>query len=173
MYTGKVYEGVFGGCFSTSPDFLWKPVLENVTNIPAAISAADFAQITSNVAGYAIPGFDNGFESAIVRIQGMNQDQSFTIKSWACVEYQPQVNSSIYEYSNPSPPLDPTAIALYREIALSIPVGVPVHMNSGMWQRVLQIIKTLTMAGSYLPGPYGALSSGVNLATNALSQLTM
>lgn len=173
QYTGTMFDGVYSGAYNSSPDFDFVDIIEAQPNarIPDVIVAGtDFGQLTSGASGFT--GFDNNFESICIRLSGITSTNSLTIKTWACVEYRALDNSVLYEYQNSSPPEDETAIKLYREIALSLPVGVPVRENSEFWQRVLRIIKGISGFGMSLPGPYGAISGGVNAITSGIQMLS-
>lgn len=110
-------------------------------------------------------------ESLCLKISGVTTTNSVIFKTWACVEYTALDNSVVYEYQRGSPPEDERALKLYREIALSLPIGVPVRENADFWQRVLRIIRSISAVGAALPGPYGAISSGVNAVTTGISEL--
>lgn len=167
-YVGQFNDGLFSGCFSSAPEFDFMEILESVQAIPTSLDTGDFGQIQSS---NSIPGFDNGFESMVIKVAGVTANQTAILRTWACVEYTPAANSALYEYSTTSPPEDVTALKLYREIALGIPVGVPYRENSDFWKRVLGIIRTITGATSMIPGPYGAISGGINAITGGISDL--
>jgi len=173
MYNGKLYDGAFSYAFSSSSTFNFCEILENLIQIPMAADTSDFGILGTTGVTVPIPGFDNGFETVLVKISGMNQAQSVTLKTWACVEYTPLDTSALYEYSNISPQYDAAAMAAYREIALSLPIAVPVVMNAGMWERVLRILRSITGIGSALPGSYGAISAGANMIVGGLQELTL
>lgn len=167
-FVGQFNDGVYGGCFSSSPDFDFCDVLENVQNVPTDLDTGDFGQLqTTN----SIPGFDNGFESMVVKISGVTATQTAILRTWSCVEYLPSPNSSIYEYSTTSPPEDATAMRLYREICLSLPVGVPYRDNADFWKRVLSIIRAISGTTSAIPGPIGMMSGGLHAITSGIADL--
>jgi len=94
-----------------------------------------------------------------------------TIRTWACVEYRISPSSALYEYSTFSPAYDEMAMRVYRETILSLPVAVPVSMNSDFWNRVLKIVRSLTAYGSLIPGPIGMISTGANIAAGGLTEI--
>jgi len=172
QYTGSLFDGVFSGAYNCAPDFEFVPLLEAQPNarVPDVVVAGiDFGQLVSGASGFT--GFDNSMESLCLKISGVTTTNSVIFKTWACVEYTALDNSVVYEYQRGSPPEDERALKLYREIALSLPIGVPVRENADFWQRVLRIIRSISAVGAALPGPYGAISSGVNAVTTGISEL--
>jgi hypothetical protein len=169
MYTGQFIMGLYTACYSSNPDFLFTSILENFVSptMPLSVGNSDFGQLNFGATGAgAFPGLDNGFESMCIKISGVSATESCIIKTWACVEYQVLPTSVLYAFIALSP-CDELAMKLYREIILELPVGVPFDQNDGFWKRVLGIINTITGAGSYLPGPYGLASRGLNLLGRA------
>lgn len=173
QYNGSFFDGGYTGAYNIAPDFEFVSVPENIGNVPLSIAAYDFGQI--NVAGRSFTGFDNSMESILIKITGITAATAVSamIKTWSCVEYTALDNSSIYEYQTVSPPLDEFALRLYRETAIALPIGVKFSQNADFWKRVLSIIRTLSGAGRFLPGPYGLISSGINTAANGIASLTM
>jgi hypothetical protein len=166
-------KGVFTGCYNQSPEFLFSgifPALQYPFIPHTTLANIDWGQLggISN-----IPGFQNDFECSLIKISGVTGAQSAILQTWACIEYKCDTSSSVYDYQTFSPQEDCMALRAYREIILSLPVAVTASQNADMWARVLNIIRSITSAGSYLPGPYGLLSSGVNIATRGLQQLTL
>jgi hypothetical protein len=58
-------------------------------------------------------------------------------------------------------------------VILQLPVGVSFLENGDFWKRVLGIIKNISGALSVLPGPYGAISSGVNMMATGIDSLVL
>jgi hypothetical protein len=171
QYTAPLVNGVYSGAYNYANDFPFTPVMEGITAIPNGIvTGTDFCSFTSSTC--ALSGIDNHFESVIIKISGLTTNVSMILKTWACVEYQVTSGSMLYEYQTMSPS-DYQAIALYREIIKQLPIAVGVAENPDFWRRVLGIIRTLSGVGMALPGPYGSLAAGVNLASNALAELTL
>jgi hypothetical protein len=168
QYSAPFIKGVYTACYSSNPEFLFNPMLEGISTIPFVMaSGVDFGQISGP---NAIPGFDNGFESIVIKVSGVSTNETCLIKTWACVEYQCKPDSVLYPFQSLSP-CDKIAMELYREIILGLPVGVPFEENESFWNRVLQIIHQLSGVGSALPGPYGMASRGVNLLSGAALSL--
>jgi hypothetical protein len=170
QYTGPANLGVYSAAYNTGANFDFQPIIEGVVQVPNSIvSGTDYGRLAG-----AIGGIDPNFDSVIIKISGMGTNvlNSFIVKTWACIEYQVQVNSSVYEYQTLSP-CDPYAMELYRAIILQLPVGVSFLDNDGFWQRVLGIIKTVSGALSAIPGPYGAIAGGVNAISTGIESLTL
>lgn len=170
MYTGASIDGVYSGAYNIAPDFEFTPMLEAqpFSRIPEAITPADFITLQGV---RSVTGFDNNFESVLIRVSGLSTTNTFMVKTWACVEYTALNNSSVYEYQRISPPCDDIAMRIYREVALSLPIAVPVRENSNFWNRVITIIRSITAAGSYVPGPVGMVSGGVNSIIRGLQSI--
>jgi len=172
QYIGPFNLGVYTVTYNTGAKFDFNAIMEFVTSIPSFpfISIGEIGQISAPVNG--IPGFDNQFDSLVVKVSGMGSNVSNTaiIKSWSCVEYQVLPGTGYYEFQNFSPS-DPLALDLYRKIVNQLPVGVSFVDNESFWQRVLQIIRTLSGGLSVLPGPYGAAAKGTNMIAGALEEI--
>jgi hypothetical protein len=174
MYSGPFNLGCYTGAFNrgaSSWDF-W-PIMKGVGIIPASLqTAVDFGQIKS-ATGLAIPGFDNNFESCLVKVSGIgtNANNTAILRSWACVEYQFTAGNAMYAMQNLHAIEDEEAMRIYKYVVQNLPVGVSFLDNESFWQRVLQIIKSggFTLAG--IPGPYGAIAGGIGGISAALEQL--
>ena len=170
MYSGASKAGIYAAGYNAGADFEFTNIMENIGTIPTGVmSGVDFGQIVTS----AFTGFDNNFETVVVKISGLTTTNTFILKTWSCVEYRAQANSSVYEYQTVSPPLDEKALSVYREVILSLPVAVPSAQNAGFWSRVLSIIKVISGVGSSLPGPYGMVSTGINAIAGGIQQMTM
>jgi len=168
QYTGPFNRGVYSGAYSKSGEYGFSPIVEGMTNIPSAIGAADFGQLACN----PYTGFDNNFEATCVILRDGGTVNSFMLKTWACVEYIALPTSFVYEYQTLSC-RDDNALALYKSIINQLPVGVSYLDNEGFWRRVLGIVNSISGGLSLLPGAYGSLAMGVNMASGALQQLTL
>jgi len=122
-----------------------------------------------------IPGFDNQFESVLIKISGIGTNPLNTalFRTWACVEYQFQPSSVMYEMQNLKCMEDEMALRLYKRIVVELPTGVSFLDNANFWTRVLSIIRQISGGLSVLPGPYGLAASGVNALSTALEQIVL
>lgn len=173
QYTGPFNLGVYTACYSTGAEFDFNRIIENNVSIPETIGiAGTFGQLT-NPSG-CIPGLDDQFDSLVVKISGVGANASNTaiIKTWACVEYQVQPGTALYEYTTFSP-CDQLAISIYKKVVNELPVGVSFIDNENFWRRVLQIIKSMSAGLSVLPGPYGMAAQGVHSLSTAIDTLTL
>jgi len=169
QFSGPFNGGFFGGAFSAAAEFEFHSTTGGLAQVPAVITAGtDFGALGTAT---NTPGFDNSFETLVVKISGVGATaQSLMLKTWACVEYQVYPNSGLYEYMTMSS-YDPDALIMYRKIIAELPVGVPYAMNDTFWQRVMGIIRRLSKAVSYVPGPVGMIAGGVNAITDGISSL--
>jgi hypothetical protein len=166
-YSGPFIQGLYSGCYSASSTFSWSSIFENQQSVPAQIgNTEDFGQLTIAGATACFPGMDNDFESLIIKVSGVTANETCILKSWACVEYQVSAASVLYDFTTLSP-CDKIAMELYREIISELPVGVGFEDNDSFWQRVLNIIHSMTSVGALLPGTVGTVSRGVNLLSQA------
>jgi hypothetical protein len=175
QYTGNFHAGCYSGAYNTDSSFNFCPIVEGLGSIPNSISSldGDFGQL----GGYnniPLAGIDPHFDSIMIKISGIGSNtlDSMMIKTWSCVEYKVVTGSILYEYQNLSP-CDARALALYRAVIKQLPIAVPYFENEGFWERVLRIIKKMSAGGSFIPGPIGTVSSGVNAITSGLEQLLM
>jgi hypothetical protein len=100
---------------------------------------------------------------------GSNMSSLFRV--WACYEYTPEVSSALYQYSVLSAPPDELALAAYRHIITNLPVAVGYRENANFWQRILALIRGITNATSMIPGPVGAISTGVRGIAEGIASL--
>jgi len=175
QWTGPVNLGLYSACYNTDGDFDFSNITSGFpgATVPLTVGTSDWGQLNCSAMG-SFTGFDNRFDSLVVKIsgQGTNVLNSFIVKTWACVEYQVVAGSYLYEYQTLSP-CDPYALDYYRVVIQQLPVGVSYLDNESFWARVLKILKTVTGAGMYLPGPYGIMSSGANVMLSGLEALTV
>jgi len=175
QFTTPFINGVYTACYSSDPEFSFKPILDNVTNVPSTLGSSDFGFLAYNAAtpnSYGCPGIDTGFETMLIKISGVTAAETAIFKTWTCIEYQVQPNSSLYEFQSLSSS-DKLAMELYREIILDLPIGVTFEQNESFWTRVLHIIAGITGLAANLPGGYGMAARGTNLLANsALSFLS-
>lgn len=171
QYSGNFVSGFYGGAYSSECEFRYVPVFEGIKDIPSTdLDTGRFGSLTNNG---NCPGFDNGFETLVIKVSGVTgSTNTALIKTWACVEYQLNSNSSLYEYQTLGYE-DELALKIYRRVVNGLPVGVPSGMNDTFWQRVLKLVNGISAAGSFIPGPYGTISKGVNTITTGLNALYM
>lgn len=170
QFSGPFINGLYSGAYASDSSRDFSRIIEGITTMPDTIVTGDFTQINT----IAFPGLDNTFESVIVKISGIgtNTNNSFMIKTWACVEYKVVVGSVLYEYQSLSP-CDPVALELYRKIVALLPIAVTYMENENFWTRVLSIIRRVSGAMSVVPGPYGLMAGGVNAISTGLEQLVV
>jgi len=171
QYTGPFNLGCYTAAYNTGNGFAFNSILERVVSVPTTVGLGDFGQL-SGLIGFT--GLDANFDAVCIKVSGVGSNSLDTciLKTWACVEYQSLVGSSVYEYQTFSP-CDPVALDMYRAIIKELPIGVSFMDNEGFWMRVLNIVRRISGVGAAVPGPYGAIASGVNIASNALYELTL
>lgn len=174
MYSGPFNLGVYGGIYNKGAKFDFHSVLRNQLGLP---DGGNFNPVNGDWGALAaqIPGFDNNFESYVVKVSGIgtNPNNTCLIRSWSCVEYQFTPGSVMYESQLLHGDCDPVALEVYRKLVLELPIGVSYLDNSNFWNRVLSILSTMGIALSSIPGPYGSIAGGVGAVASGLRQLTM
>jgi len=173
QYSAPFNLGVYAFAGNMDTEFTFRPIKEEMRVIPAH-SAAGTTFGGFDTAGATSPYTGLGqSESILFKISGLTTNCTALIKTWSCVEYKVNSNSSLYEYTRISPAEDLLALECYRQILMAMPPGVSYYDNAGLWEKILTIIRTVSGAASYIPGPYGMLGRGVNLTAEALSALTL
>jgi hypothetical protein len=172
MYAAPFNLGVFASAGNMNKEFEFTAIREGMGQLPNNLDVTQsFGQLGgANVAPYTGLG---STESILIKISGLSTTCTALVKVWSCVEYKVNVNNPLYEYSKYSPREDALALECYRQIFMSMPPAVSYFDNSGLWERILNIIRTVSGAVSFVPGPYGTLAKGVNIASEALSALTI
>jgi len=178
QYTGPFNNGVYCGAYSSGQSFSFNSIIEDLVAVPSVSSSSDFLRLDYGASGLnpdiaCTPGFDNDFESVIIKISGAgnNAANSYILKTWACVEYQVVPGSPLYEYQSLGC-RDDAAMQVYKRVIRELPVAKTYMDNDTFWQHVLNIIRMISGGLSYIPGPYGQIAGGVNAAAAGLQLLT-
>jgi len=113
-------------------------------------------------------------DAIIIKISNADgATNSFVLKVWACVEYRVQTSSPLYRYAGSSPEHDPVAMDIYRKVAQRIPLAVVCAENAKFWEFVSRVIRNITGALSYVPGPVGMIAQGVGAVTSGIDALML
>jgi len=170
----KFLDGAFTMAINTESEWPFEPVLSGVTRIPAiglnATTNATFGQFQGDFIGVG------HLQSVVMRVSSPGGSiNSAIIKTWSCIEYQPNPGSAFYEFAGNSPPCDPLALKMYRDIALKIPVAVSVRENDGFWSdRVLPLVKgfmrSARVIGGFVP-QVGAATAAFDGLSELFSQM--
>lgn len=170
----KFLDGAFSMAVNTQPDWQFSPILSGVTRIPSVGQSA-----TTNTTWGQFQGDFVGcgtLQSLVYRVSTpTGAVNAAIIKVWSCVEYQPTPGSPFYEFAGTTPPFDPLALKLYRDIALKIPVAVTVMENDGFWSdRVMPALKAsmnaLRIVGGVVP-QVGAAMTGIDALAGLFGML--
>lgn len=174
-YTTAVRDGAYSVVLNTEDEFNFFPVrdAENSASTHNAYFSAPAAApgVRAKFNG-PLATWDNNYNTIVFRVDvpAGTVAQSFLLKRWVNVEYEPVFNSLLWTTSHNSPPFDPTAIALYRELNSQLPTAVPYRDNPDFWNRILSIIDEGSNILSFVPGPVGAVASGVHGIVSLLSK---
>jgi len=198
-YADSYIHGCYSVATNAQPDFEFAEIQENLGHIPAVFgtTATDVTgtsmfgslrldtstQTATGAGGSVIAGVGDVFlglgtmESIVIKVTNANVGAAgavgAVIKLWACLEYQVNSNSALYQFANHSPALDPNALELYRKVSGEIPVAVSCDKNASFWQFVSGIIKRVAAVASYMPGPVGLVGTGVSAAIAGIEAMTL
>nr|QJI53535.1 MAG: hypothetical protein 2 [Picornavirales sp.] len=175
-YSASFIEGAYTQSTCNEPEFLFRNVQENLQLMPPSgvtlAQAGQFAvfdPIAANLAGFIGMG---DMDSIIMLVSTpTGAVNTALVKSWACIEYRPNTNSTLYQFAHDSPAHDPLALEAYRTIAREIPVAVACKDNATFWQRVRQVLSGALTAATYVPGPIGSIAGHVQGITKTLQTL--
>lgn len=173
MYAAPFNLGVFAAAGNMDKEFEFRPIVEGYDTCPVHLDTTQhFGKLGRSNGPSPYTGMGQT-ESIVIRISGLSTTCTALIKTWSCVEYKVNSVEPLYEYTLPSPQEDKLAMDCYRQILLSLPPGVSYFENAGLWERILNVVRTVSGAMSYIPGPYGGIAKGVNMASSALADLTI
>lgn len=165
-YSESFIKGAYTFAFDKTQDFEWQDFVSGnqfqETGGPAAsrLSWDGVRNLTGlgnvNTIVYKISTPLDAVNTALFRV-------------WNCIELQPDTNSALFQFSGVSPPHDPVAIEMYQNFKMRFPVALPCVENAKFWETVLRMIRTVSQAGTFLPGPAGVISGGIHTITEALN----
>lgn len=102
--------------------FLTNPTVEGISLLLQ--SSGGVTPATAGVSGQ-VNGFDNNWESTIIRVSGMQTGQSFVLDLVFCVEYVPSPTGGVFSLAKPGPPENLSEIHKADRVAKSMPVAEP------------------------------------------------
>jgi len=172
-YSENFIKGAYTFAFDKSQDFVWE----------------DFVSANEYATSYVVPGTGTPTPSGkylnfdgLHRLTGLGNVNTLVFKIstptaavnttllrvWNCIELQPDVNSSLFQFSGVSPPHDPLALEMYQRLKMQFPVAMPCSENGKFWETVLRAIEHASRIGMLLPGPFGIISGGVNTIATSI-----
>lgn len=114
--------------------------------------------------------WDNHFDSIVFKIINPSATaQTFILKNWISVEMATTYGSFLHGIAQAPPPRDPRAFKLYGAIQQNLPEAVPSRENPDFWKDVLGLAKSVSGVASMIPGPVGAIASGIHSVSEILS----
>jgi len=157
-------EGAYSVARNTDSTYPFHPIRSTLkfndffeTSINA--SRGSFLQTTAESA--SCPGFGTS-QTVMYKIPAWSATTNIgLLRAWACVEYQVNATSSLYDYSHMSPQHDPLALELYNEFVKSMPSCVPYKQNANFWKRFLDWVDRLGPAVSTAAGGIRTISNAV------------
>jgi len=156
--------GIFINACHEQPSWQFQPILNGLKAIPQQLpNVSDYGQLNGRIMGMG------NLSGVCVRISASTTN--FVIKTWACIEYMVNTNSTIYDYTRTSPAYDPVALLSYKTICNNLPIAVDYFHNESFWQRILAMFMNTTKAASVLPGAPGAIAAGLNMVGEGMRGL--
>jgi hypothetical protein len=114
--------------------------------------------------------WDNHFDTIVFKIVNPSTTtQTFILKNWVSVEMATTYGSFLHGIAQAPPPRDTRAFKLYGAIQQNLPEAVPSRENPDFWKDVLSLAKSVSGVASMIPGPIGAIASGIHSVTGILS----
>jgi hypothetical protein len=163
--------GVYSVTAPADPIMPWVPIVYDTpySNI-STISANRTISFTNSGLNYLGLG---KHEIVLIKLPAVSTASvnSGILRTWACVEFQVNSNSILYDYSRISPPHDPLALELARRFIHENPSAVPFYDNDTFWQRVNAWIIKTTGVLKLIPGRVGAAAGAVNLLSHTIDPM--
>lgn len=165
-YSGHVRDGAFAIATRERDQATFKPILEGM----AALGPdTQYGKLNGDYLGC-----DDSMDALYFRIDvPANVSLSVRLRVWACVEYMPVINSSIYEFSRVGPPRDELALTLYYKYAARLPIAVVAAENDFSWRRLWDWVKTVLGAASFIPGPAGVAAGAIGVLGSAIEAMVI
>lgn len=175
-YSQSFIKGMYSFATNQEPDFEWCEFqyAGSYSSVgPRSTSVATGTQTLVSDGTYNLTGLGN-LETIVIKVSTPSgTTNTALLKTWNCIELQPNTNSSLYQFSGTSPFLDPIAIQMYNIMKNRYPVAVCCEENAKFWENVLKVLQATLRAGSFIPGPAGIISGGLSTATDALAALVL
>jgi hypothetical protein len=86
-YCAPFIQGVYTAAYNNSSQFEFSQVPEGIIDIPNTLTSDSYGQLAPS-GGVGFTGFDNSFESVVIRVAcPTGSTNSCILRTWACVEY--------------------------------------------------------------------------------------
>jgi len=178
-YTESFIKGAYTITTCNQPEFDFHNIVEGVGIVPQSVRDYAGTVAASNMFGTLATATSQVYlglgdmDAIVVKVTtpAGTTANSAVLKTWACVEYRPNPSSVLYQYASNSPSHDPAALSAYRKIAESLPTAVECAKNAEFWSRVKSILRGITKAVSYAPGPLGMAGTGMNMLMDGIDAL--
>lgn len=169
-YSESFIKGAYTFGFDKSQDFEWQDFVASDKYIEA--STPDANQIQGD-GSHKLTGLGN-VNTILYKISTPALAVNTALfRVWNCIELQPDTNSTLFQFSGVSPEHDPIAMEMYSNLKMRFPVAVPCGENAKFWENVLRMIRTISQAGSFIPGPAGLISGGINTIAEAINGMVL
>jgi hypothetical protein len=163
QYNAPFIEGAYAVATEQEAKFEFSPVYDNLVDIAASVPDGQFGGVKGDIIGMG------SFDSIIIRVDSPEGSKNnCALRIWQSIEYRTNANSGYTAFASQSAMHDPMAMALYREISAMLPVAVSYYNNAGFWEWILNAVKSVSSALSFIPGPVGMIASGVNGVANMI-----
>lgn len=163
-------EGCYAVARNADPDYPFQDVIPDMEfsdlyQLPTTLF------LTSTATEAQFLGFGT-METVIYKIPSWSATGNLgLIRAWACLEFQVNSTSALYDYSHMSPSYDPVALQLMREYVKVMPPGVTFANNANFWSAFLKWVGEAATALAPVSGVYGGLMLGAGAVASATSVL--
>lgn len=172
-YNESFIKGAYSVATDMTGEFEWNEFKYGRIFSTTVGTIPEHVSLVEQDAAHALTGLGNTC-SIIVKVSTpTGAVNSALVRVWNCMELKPRTDSALFQFSGVSPAHDQAALEMYRMVKNRIPVAVPASENSFSWERVLKIIQDISSAVAFIPGPVGAIGTGVNAIANGISQLVL
>lgn len=161
----KSKEGIYLPSFNSESTYEWSSVVDNLSfdhlTTNQSFGGVEDAYITFTTTGNSFAGIGN-FEASVIKIPAVAGQTQGVVRTWACVEYQVNPISFLFEYAMMAPAYDPAALAMAKAYYKQVPCGVAYKDNAVFWENFVKWVSRASKVLKYVPGPVGAIAQGVS-----------
>lgn len=117
-------------CFITQDSFPLQSILEQTIPVPTSVAGSGVCQ-----------GYDEGWDPTLISVRAGAANSSFMLDLVMCVEYVPQINSSVYSLAKQGPPENKALMQKVDNVAKTEPLATPM-------KTLVDTVSTMAQLGS-------------------------
>lgn len=174
-YSSHYNDGAYAVSMVAQPKFQFQNIVEGLASCPntnvSLTQAGMFATMKAHSGG-SINGMGD-MDSIFILVTNSSTTTALAgiLKTWACIEYQPNAASYLNKVATASPSEDALALKAYRNAYQNMAVAVRAVDNDSIWDRLSKVMLNFLNAMTYIPGPVGMAANGVSMITTAMRGL--